>query len=143
LHNGRIEQSGIASEVYARPASLWVAEFLGMTNLLEGEVTGLEPFTVRTRCGQFHPIAMDTITAGSAGTLLIKPFSVEFKLSSGPTDCLTGVVEACIFQVDHYMLQVRCADELRFHFSVQSPIRVGERISLHVPPQSLLWFKET
>jgi hypothetical protein len=67
---------------------------------------------------------------------------VEFEPSSGATDSLSGIVEACIFQVDHYMLQVRCADDLRFHFSVQSPIRVGERISLQVPPQSLLWFKE-
>jgi len=143
LHNGRIEQSGIASEVYARPASLWVAEFLGMTNLLDGEVTGSEPFTVNTRCGRFHPIPMEHIATGSPGTLLIRPFGVNLDQSSDASDRLPGVVEACIFQVDHYLLQVRCADDLRFHFSVQSPIRVGEQISLHVPPQSLLWFKET
>jgi hypothetical protein len=114
-----------------------------MTNFLDGEVTDSEPFTVNTRCGQFHPIAMETNTPGSSTTLLIKPFGVEFEPSSGATDSLSGIVEACIFQVDHYMLQIRCAGDLRFHFSVQSPIRVGERINLHLPSQSLLWFKET
>ncbi|HZC69838.1 MAG TPA: ABC transporter ATP-binding protein [Jatrophihabitans sp.] len=38
MHNGRIEQVGAAEEVYERPASRFVAEFVGTSNLLVGEV---------------------------------------------------------------------------------------------------------
>ncbi len=37
MHGGRIEQSGTPLEVYTRPATPFVATFLGSANLLEGE----------------------------------------------------------------------------------------------------------
>jgi spermidine/putrescine transport system ATP-binding protein len=40
MNNGRIEQLGRPEEVYDRPATLFVAEFLGASNLLEGTYRG-------------------------------------------------------------------------------------------------------
>ena len=42
LHDGRIVQSGSPDEVYSRPANSWVAEFLGLGNLLTGVVSRRE-----------------------------------------------------------------------------------------------------
>ncbi len=38
LNEGRIEQTGAPQEIYLRPRSLFVARFLGMSNLVSGEV---------------------------------------------------------------------------------------------------------
>ena len=54
LHRGRIEQCGSPREIYARPRSVYVATFLGKSNLLQGTVRrGMADcgiFTVPVRC---------------------------------------------------------------------------------------------
>ena len=52
FRNGRIEQVGAPAEVYDRPATPFVADFVGISNLVAGEaaraLTGsLSPFTIR------------------------------------------------------------------------------------------------
>ncbi|MGH7904781.1 MAG: ABC transporter ATP-binding protein [Candidatus Dormibacteraceae bacterium] len=42
MNQGRIEQLGPPEEVYERPATIFVAEFLGASNLLEGTYRGSE-----------------------------------------------------------------------------------------------------
>jgi multiple sugar transport system ATP-binding protein len=44
LHEGRVEQVGSPDEIWERPASTWIARFVGTPpmNLLDGPVTGLE-----------------------------------------------------------------------------------------------------
>jgi spermidine/putrescine transport system ATP-binding protein len=42
MNNGRIEQLGRPEDVYERPATVFVAEFLGASNLLEGTYRGTD-----------------------------------------------------------------------------------------------------
>ena len=42
LNNGRVEQDGTPEELYFHPATRFVAEFIGETNLLSGEMRGLD-----------------------------------------------------------------------------------------------------
>lgn len=42
LNNGKVEQDGTPEELYFRPASRFVAEFIGETNLLSGWMRGTE-----------------------------------------------------------------------------------------------------
>jgi ABC-type Fe3+/spermidine/putrescine transport system ATPase subunit len=42
LHEGRVEQEGTPEKVYGHPATPFVARFLGLTNLLPGQVAELE-----------------------------------------------------------------------------------------------------
>jgi spermidine/putrescine transport system ATP-binding protein len=42
MNNGRIEQLGRPEDVYERPATVFVAEFLGASNLLEGTYRGID-----------------------------------------------------------------------------------------------------
>ena len=52
LHQGRVEQVGTPVEIYERPATAFVADFVGISNLLEGAAARAlrgseEPFTIR------------------------------------------------------------------------------------------------
>ncbi len=46
MNAGRVEQDGTPEDLYYRPASRFVAEFIGETNLLEGTVRGTKDGTV-------------------------------------------------------------------------------------------------
>jgi putative spermidine/putrescine transport system ATP-binding protein len=62
MNDGRIEQMGSASEIYDRPSTRFVADFVGQINLIEGEVRGHE--------GDFAVVlsGANTLRARSNGT---------------------------------------------------------------------------
>jgi spermidine/putrescine transport system ATP-binding protein len=53
---GRIEQIGTPAEIYESPRTSFVAAFIGDTNFLEGEVTGIEGDYCRVRIGGFPEV---------------------------------------------------------------------------------------
>jgi ABC-type Fe3+/spermidine/putrescine transport system ATPase subunit len=61
LHEGRIVHTGSAENLVARPASAWVAEFLGLGNILEGKVRSIRPLRVQTALGEFAAEAADPL----------------------------------------------------------------------------------
>jgi spermidine/putrescine transport system ATP-binding protein len=72
MNKGRIEQDGTPEELYFRPASRFVAEFIGETNLISAEVRGTEGndvvlnwhgSTLRGRTSGRTPRSGDTVTA--------------------------------------------------------------------------------
>jgi iron(III) transport system ATP-binding protein len=85
LRDGRVVQSGSPEEVYDRPRSRWVAEFLGEADVLPGTAEG---GTVRCELGRF-----------SAGReldgdvqVVIRPESVAIGHSGGARDAAEAVV---------------------------------------------------
>jgi iron(III) transport system ATP-binding protein len=54
MNDGRIEQAGTPADLYTRPQSAFVAEFVGNANLIPGTITGTDPwgeFDVLTALG--------------------------------------------------------------------------------------------
>jgi putative spermidine/putrescine transport system ATP-binding protein/spermidine/putrescine transport system ATP-binding protein len=51
MNRGRIEQLGRPEEIFDRPATRFVAAFMGMSNLLEGRITAFEGNLVAAHCG--------------------------------------------------------------------------------------------
>jgi len=51
MNRGRIEQLGSPEEIFDRPATRFVAAFMGMSNLLEGKITAFEGNLVAAHCG--------------------------------------------------------------------------------------------
>ncbi len=75
MSRGRIEQLGTPEELYERPASRFVADFVGTTNLLRGRI---EPDgTVRLSSGEIAPVAHDGLTPGDEVEISIRPESIS------------------------------------------------------------------
>ena len=76
MRDGRIEQVGTPEEVYGRPASRWVAEFLGEADVLPGTVDDgwVECELARVRA--------EGVTSGEA-EVLVRPESVALSLGPG------------------------------------------------------------
>jgi ABC-type Fe3+/spermidine/putrescine transport system ATPase subunit len=95
MQAGRLEQVGTPQDIYSRPASPFVAGFIGLTNLVEGTAaaTGIET-----------PIGRFANTAGLAGpvTVLIRPEGA--RLAEAGSCTLTGSVLECSFRGRSYRL---------------------------------------
>jgi putative spermidine/putrescine transport system ATP-binding protein len=74
MRAGSVEQIGAPEEVYARPATAFVAEFVGLSNRLPGKV--VEPGKVEV-LGQVLPLTQaDAASRGSEVTAYIRPEAV-------------------------------------------------------------------
>jgi ABC-type Fe3+/spermidine/putrescine transport system ATPase subunit len=94
MNAGRVEQIGAPQEIYRKPGSVFVARFLGLNNLIPGEVT-LSSTTgslARTAIGDF-PAPDDT--QGKV-TLLLRPDAA--RLDAGAPIQLQGVLKEVSFR---------------------------------------------
>ena len=69
MSKGRIEQVGTTDEVYEKPATPFVFEFLGNTNVLAGDVRGRELYVD----GHDAPITTDSIHPPGAVDVKVRP----------------------------------------------------------------------
>ncbi|MFE1599689.1 putative 2-aminoethylphosphonate ABC transporter ATP-binding protein [Methylobacterium sp. ID0610] len=74
MNHGTIEQIGTPSEVYGRPASLFVADFVGRMNFLPGRVSAADVFTPQAAAGILVLPAGGA--AGGPATVCIRPEDV-------------------------------------------------------------------
>jgi putrescine transport system ATP-binding protein len=70
MNRGRLIQIGSPPEIYERPNSRFVADFVGEVNLFEGEVTPASDYLALTVAGLERPIPMPSGTATSRGAVV-------------------------------------------------------------------------
>jgi putative spermidine/putrescine transport system ATP-binding protein len=93
MQGGRLEQLAPPTEVYSRPATAFVAEFVGLSNRLAGTVSG-STVTVR---GRDLPL-VDAATPPGPAIALVRPEAVTLASeSTGESGPLTGTVIASTF----------------------------------------------
>jgi putative spermidine/putrescine transport system ATP-binding protein len=78
MRDGRVEQVGEPLEVYRRPATAFVASFMGTTNLLEGRAGGDGRVLVRDR-----PFALDGEVPAAGGRVLVSVRPEDAHLETG------------------------------------------------------------
>jgi ABC-type Fe3+/spermidine/putrescine transport system ATPase subunit len=77
MNAGRIEQVGPPNEIYDRPASAFVARFMGVENLVPVQIEGRDRGMVRVRGGALKVSVPDSSTApASSSTLAVRATSV-------------------------------------------------------------------
>lgn len=107
MNNGRIEQLGRPREIYERPATAFVAEFIGTANFLPGHIVSREPggaYLVACAAGRlFIPAAAD-LAVGEAVTVAIRHEQITIEKGAAPGAAWTGVVAARAYlgeAIDH------------------------------------------
>ncbi len=78
MREGRVLQLGVPRELYERPRSRFVADFVGTNNLIPGTVAGREGemLLVETALGPIRARPMGTVGPGQACVLAIRPENV-------------------------------------------------------------------
>ena len=83
MRAGRLEQLGPPEEIYARPATAFVADFVGLSNRLPATVDGGGVRLLGTRLAVVDPAALPA--GGGTVTALVRPESVHVVLDPAGT----------------------------------------------------------
>jgi iron(III) transport system ATP-binding protein len=137
MRSGRIEQVGKPREVYERPASRFVAEFLGSSNLIEGivrEATGSDCLVEAAgRMLKLRPVAAPA--PGGAALVSIRPEQIELRAgAAGSDDDWRGTVRTRAFNGDSIEHVVAVGElELRARSNPSASFPPGTDVVLGVP----------
>ncbi|MDR2807064.1 MAG: ABC transporter ATP-binding protein [Puniceicoccales bacterium] len=112
VERGNIRQIGSPLELYKRPNSCFVANFIGETNIIDGVVVrkGVDEAFVRTKIGNFRGMidSQDTkIQEGSPIKVLIRPESLKLESSPMEENCVEGMIGRSTYfgEVAHYLFE--------------------------------------
>jgi iron(III) transport system ATP-binding protein len=98
MKDGQIEQIGSPAEVYERPYSRYVADFLGRSNALVGKVTAVgDRITVETNVGSIEADQPKprSVSVGDTVTVVVRP---EHCAMGGGTTAAGPVFEAAVWR---------------------------------------------
>ncbi len=121
LHEGQIVREGPVPEVWAHPGSAWVAEFLGLGDILEGDVVDGEVHIdtvygkLRVKCAHGH-------RAGERVRLLARP------VQGTEGTKIRGRVTDVVFQQDRFKVTL----DGGLSVYLQRPPKLGQKISATV-----------
>src|SRR5580704_9743771 len=137
MRAGRLEQLAPPTEVYSRPATAFVAEFVGLSNRLAGTVSGT---SVSVR-GHDLPL-VDTATPAGPVTAIVRPEAVtlasDSTVESGP---MTGTVIASTFLGATSRVTVDLGDTTimaQLPTSEATKLPAGSRVTLTIRPDPVL-----
>ncbi|MGH9170958.1 MAG: ABC transporter ATP-binding protein [Acidimicrobiales bacterium] len=146
MANGRIAQLGTPRTVYEEPADAYVADFLGVSNLMEAQVeragSGSTPcellvgeFKLEATCG--------TLDATGAVKLAIRPERVQLRpLDEVGVNLVPGIVERLVFLGSATQVIVRLAPGDRLQALIHNdgeavPWEQGSSVKVCLPPDAL------
>ena len=144
MRNGRVEQVGSPKEVYEEPANAYVANFLGVSNLMEAQAEGNNSGECSLRFGDFELVARkgDTRAEGSV-KVTIRPERVKLEAHGAPgPNHIPGMVERVVYLGPSTQLIVNLAHGERLQVLVQNhgdelPYGQETPVSVNLPPDAL------
>jgi len=140
MQGGRIEQLGVPREIYERPATRFVADFIGASTMLRGRAASGELVTVTG--GVALRVAVGRVLkVGAEVELAIRPERV--RLATAPGDnVVEAEIDALVYQGAQTELTAKLADGQRVRVFVTEPAPIplapGQRVRLHLPADAFM-----
>jgi spermidine/putrescine transport system ATP-binding protein len=132
MHRGRILQVGTPSDIYERPTTRFVAEFIGDSNLLEGRVTGRGGSHAMVNVNGMTFRVVTDVTDGTV-VLALRPEKISLTVEPTPeVNSVAGVVEDHLYLGTDVQYRVRVRQDLFLNVREQNlgrkPYGVGEKL---------------
>jgi spermidine/putrescine transport system ATP-binding protein len=145
MNEGRIEQVGSPKEVYEEPASAYVADFLGVSNLLDAEALGRElDGQSRVRVGDHELLASRGHTsARGAVKVVVRPERVRVEArGENNKNRLPGRIERVVYAGAISQLIVNLAPGAPIQCMLANdgadlPFARGAPVSVYLPSEAL------
>jgi spermidine/putrescine transport system ATP-binding protein len=109
MHAGKVEQLGTPEELYERPATRFVADFIGTTNLLRGVIES--DGQVRLTSGELTRVAHDGLGPGAEVEISVRPEAIDL-VPLEAVGAIRGQVEQAAYLGTSVSYQVRTAGGL-------------------------------
>jgi ABC-type Fe3+/spermidine/putrescine transport system ATPase subunit len=146
LNGGRIEQIGTPRELYERPCTPFVRDFLGKSIRLTGRIERIDRdrVLVALEDGNGTTLACrrpdnPALAPGSAVEVSVRPEAIDIDIdpNSPAPGTLLGVVEAVLYQGERSECEVRVGAQSALVFvSPSIKIERNAKIKLFIPPEA-------
>ena len=144
MHGGQIVQLGTPMEIYKEPANLFVAGFVGTTNVIHGRALSNDPAgsgRVETPVGQLCCLISPDVKAGQSVSVMFRPEAVMIHTERcEPRDnILPGAVKSAVFTGSRVGYEIKSGE---YHIRAEtSPymaeLKKGQLVWLELPTDRL------
>ena len=146
MNQGRIQQIGSPRDIYERPQTQFVADFVGSTNFIDGTVQSVDgaagTYAIATEIGPLNSSSVEPLQVGDKVVLSIRPEDVALS-TTPPNDANAdprcnhwpAVIDQKIFLGEAMDFRVRVGSRVllsRTHPSITPP--VGTSVWMHIDP---------
>ena len=146
MNRGKIAQMGSPREIYQTPAGKFVAEFLGVSNILRCRIEKKTGDTILARTDLGFDLCCDGKAETSHGYLLLRPERIRLlrKQPASPMNLFKGVVKniAYLGNLVNYVVAVNNTD-LRIQVDpMEDVFRHGEEVLMQIAPTEITLIPE-
>lgn len=135
MRQGRVEQVGSPTEIYERPKTTFVADFIGDTNLLEGRIESIDRTNLQIRTSSNLKIVVQTPepwnNSGTQVAVSVRPERIQLSLyqPDNQINCFEGRLEHIMYLGTHvhYMVRLTSGEQL----TIMQPNTLGSFPELH------------
>jgi spermidine/putrescine ABC transporter ATP-binding subunit len=113
MSQGRVVQDGSAEDLYHRPRTRFVAEFIGRVNLVAAQVVDASDGALTLAALDRQLVVRNggtPLRAGDAACLVLRPEALQIVREDDPEAALQGVVTSRTFLGEKVEYRVRCGD---------------------------------
>jgi ABC-type Fe3+/spermidine/putrescine transport system ATPase subunit len=146
FNRGRIEQIGTPRELYERPCTPFVRDFLGKSTRLAGRIERIDHDGALVALEDGHGTTLacqrpdnPALVPGSAVEVSVRPEAIVVDIDANGTapGTLLGVVEAVLYQGERSECEVRVGSQSALVFvSPKTKIERNAKIKLRIPPEA-------
>ena len=130
MNEGQTQQIGTPEDIYNEPQNVFVADFIGESNIFNGIMTG--HLKARFCGGEFE--CVDDYDEGTHITAIVRPEDVLITTPERGT--IVGVVDKVIFKGIHYEITVLSGKNEMVIQTVKNA-SPGDRVGLRVNPENI------
>src|SRR4051794_32789811 len=138
MNSGQIEQLGTPTDLYERPATAYVASFLGVSNLISGTISGAD--TVQLDRGPEVRVPREVL-AGRTGAVAVGIRPEKIELGNGQPNAIDGTVveQAYVGVATQYIVDTACGRLMVYRQNASPGLNgaaPGQRLTLSWSPDS-------
>jgi iron(III) transport system ATP-binding protein len=140
MSNARIAQIGTPRALYEDPADLFVADFIGEANIVEGMVVGIGEGASRVRIGNVEIEARARGPLGDAVKLIIRPDAVILSAERPEAPALAGRIAKAAYLGKHmeYSVEVGTLRLFVIDRNTARPLLTGAAAWISIPAGAAL-----
>lgn len=153
MESGRIAQDGTPQDLYERPATPYVANFIGTTNFLPARITARNGTDTHVETGgRSLRTRYESVPAQDSIQIGIRPekarLLTDANLEQAADNVLFGRVVECIYHGNSLRTTIRLPDAQEFHVDAMLPTVMarslfpepGTEVGISIDPDNILMF---
>jgi spermidine/putrescine transport system ATP-binding protein len=146
MSGGRIEQVASPEEIYEEPGTVFVADFLGISNLMNATANGSGDTPCRLRLGDVELVApRGALQARGETRIVIRPERVRvepYTADGSGENRIPGMIERVVYlgSADQLVIRLATGDTLQalqINDGMPRQYKQGMPVSVHLPAEAL------